>query len=443
VFRGPRTDYAVADGAHIAYQVLGEQGPDIVFMPHWFGNVEAHWDLPPLARFTRRLAELGRIVLFDRRGSGLSDAAPQGGPFLESFADDLRAVMDAAGVEAATLVAGDTAGLVAIMFSATFLDRVRSLVLVNSFPGLVPREEYPDGLPPEEVEQHRADMLRIWLDGDVSRVAPSLACNPGAAAQVIRFLRMSASPAAAYRTRCQVLDLDLREVLATISVPTLVIHRKEDLFFGLGHGRYLAEHIGGAVLDEVPGGDHLMYTEDPDSILTAIERFVLGERRVERSDRVLATVLFTDIVESTSTAARVGDRRWRDLLDSYDREVARNMDLFRGTTVKSTGDGTLATFDGPARAIQCACALRDAAVLLGVALRAGLHTGEIEVRGGDVSGIAVHIAQRVQELARPGEVLVSRTITDLVAGSDINFLDNGQHQLRGVPGSWHLFRAEA
>ena len=439
----PTTRYALVDGAYVAYQTIGRSPPDLVFMPHWFGNVEGLWEVAPLARFTRYLAELARVIVFDKRGTGLSDEATKAaGPFLESFADDLSGVLEAAGATQVSLVAGDTAGLVAIMFAASYPERVTSLVLINSFPGLVPRDEYPEGLPPDELEQHRSDILRIWLEGDLGRVAPSLANSPGAASQIVRFLRMSASPRAAYEIRSQVLDLDVRDLLSAVRVPTLVIHRADNRFFGVGHGRYLAGHIAGARYVEVEGPDHLMYLGDSDAILGVIDEFVTGQPRRSSVDRVLATILFTDIVDSTAEAARAGDRIWRETLDAYDREAGRHLESFRGTQVKSTGDGTLATFDGPARAIQCASSMRDSAGLLGLSLRSGLHTGEVELRGADVAGITVHIAQRIQALAEPGEVLVSRTVTDLVAGSEIEFADRGEHVLRGVPGTWRVFRAE-
>ena len=314
-------------------------------------------------------------------------------------------------------------------------------MLVNVFAGLARPGDEASGLPVEEFDEHERDYIRIWLDGDLSRVAPSLAGDPRAAEQCVRFLRLAASPNAAYETRSRILRLDVRDVLPTVQAPTLIIHRTGNEFFAPTHSRYFAEHIAGARLVEMPGDDHLMYVGDTDAILGEIEVFVTGERRADATDRVLTTVLFVDIVKSTSRMAAVGDQRWRELLDRYDVEVARTLELFRGRQVKNLGDGTLAIFDGPARAIRCARALQDALQADELELRAGLHTGEVEMRGDDVTGIAVNTAQRVQALARPNEVLVSRTVVDLVAGSGIEFEDRGEHELKGVPGTWRLFAA--
>jgi len=431
-------------GDHIAYQVVGTGPPDLVFIPHWNTNVEALWDFPPYARFVRHLATFGRVVLFDKRGTGLSDAlSAKGEPLLEQFANELPVVLGAAHVERAALIAGDAAALMAIVFAASYPERVSSLVLVNAFAGLARPGDDASGLPVEEYFEHEHDYLRIWLDGDVSRLSPTLARDPRAAEQVVRFLRLAASPNAAYETRRRILRLDVRDVLPTVQAPTLIIHRAADQFYAATHSRYFARQIEGARFVELPGDDHLMYAGDTDAILGEIEVFVTGERRSDATDRVLKTVLFVDIVKSTSRLAAVGDQRWRDLLDRYDAEIARNLEIFRGRQVKNTGDGTLAVFDGPARAIRCAQALHDALRIDDIELRSGLHTGEVEMRGDDVNGIAVVIAQRVQAAADPNEVLVSRTVVDLVAGSGIDFTDRGEHELKGLPGRWRLFAAPA
>jgi len=431
-------------GDHIAYQVVGTGPPDLVFIPHWNTNVEALWDFPPYARFVRHLAAFGRVVLFDKRGTGLSDAlSAKGEPLLEQFANELPVVLGAAHVERAALIAGDAAALMAIVFAASYPERVSSLVLVNAFAGLARPGDDASGLPVEEYSEHEHDYLRIWLDGDVSRLSPTLARDPRAAEQVVRFLRLAASPNAAYETRRRILRLDVRDVLPTVQAPTLIIHRAADQFYAATHSRYFARQIEGARFVELPGDDHLMYAGDTDAILGEIEVFVTGERRSDATDRVLKTVLFVDIVKSTSRLAAVGDQRWRELLDRYDAEIARNLEIFRGRQVKNTGDGTLAVFDGPARAIRCAQALHDALRIDDIELRSGLHTGEVEMRGDDVNGIAVVIAQRVQAAADPNEVLVSRTVVDLVAGSGIDFTDRGEHDLKGLPGRWRLFAAHA
>jgi class 3 adenylate cyclase len=436
----PRTRYATVSGDHIAYQVVGDGGPVIVFIPHWNTNVEAGWDFPPYARFVRQLASFSRVVLFDKRGTGLSDAiSAKGEPLLEQFADELPAVLDAAGVERAALVAGDAAALPVLVFAAGCPDRVSALVLVHAFAGLARPGDDTSGLPVEDFGEHERDYTRIWLDGDLSRVAPTLARDPRAADQAVRFLRLAASPNAALGTRRRLLRLDVRDVLPTVQTPTLIIHRTDNEYFAPTHSRYFARHIDGARLIELPGDDHLMYVGDTERLLAEIEVLVTGERRHDATDRVLTTVLFVDIVKSTARLAAIGDQRWRQLLDRYDQEVDRNLELFRGRRVKNLGDGTLAVFDGPARAIRCARAIHDAVQVDELELRSGVHTGEVEIRGDDVAGITVHTAQRVQALAHSNEVLVSRTVVDLVAGSGIEFADRGEHELEGVPGTWRLY----
>ena len=441
----PTTRYAMVGRDHIAYQVIGAGPPDLVFVPHWNTNVEAIWDFDPFARFVRQLANFSRVILFDKRGTGLSDALStrERQPILEQFADELPAVLDAVGSERVAIIAGDAAALVAIVFAASYPDRMSGLVLVNAFAGLAQASDTSDGLPAEGFDEHERDYSRIWLDGDMSRVSPTLARHARGAAQAVRFLRLSASPNAAFDTRSRILRLDVRDVLPAVHAPTLVIHRAGNEYFAPAHGRYLASHISGARWVEIPGNDHLVYVGDTDSILGEIELFVTGERRHSDADRALVTVLFVDIVNSTTRLAEVGDRQWRATLDGYDAEINRSLELFRGRRVKSTGDGTLAVFDGPARAIRCALSVHRYAEREGLQLRTGLHTGEVELRGDDVSGIAVHIGHRVSALANPGEVLVSRTVTDLVAGAGIEFTDRGDHELRGVPGAWKLYAVEA
>src|SRR5262245_33326731 len=315
----PTTRYATVGRDHIAYQVIGVGRPDLVFVPHSNTNFEAMWSFPPLAHFAEQLAGFSRVVLFDKRGTGLSDALSAADePILEQFADDLRAVLDAVGCEEVALVAGDAAALIALVFAAGYPDRVSALVLVNAFAGLAHADDPTDDLPAEAFEEHERDYTRIWLDGDVSRVAPSLAVEPRAAASAVRFVRLAASPNAAFQTRSRILRLDIRGVLPTVQTPTLVIHRTKNAYFAPAHGRYLASHIAGARLVELPGNDHLLYVGDTDAILGEIEVFVTGARQSTATDRVLTTVLFADIVESTSRLADVGDRHWRAMLDRYD-----------------------------------------------------------------------------------------------------------------------------
>jgi class 3 adenylate cyclase len=436
----PQTRYAMVGRDHVAYQTIGQGPPDLVFAPHWNTNVEALWEFPPLAHFVRRLTDFGRVILFDKRGTGLSDAlsgADQ--PFLEQFADDLRAVLDAIDLEKATLIASDASAMVAIVFAASYPERVSELILVNAFAGFARLDDPSDERSASAIEEHERDIQDIWMNSDFGRISPTLVADQRAAEQASRFFRLSASPNAASDARRRILHLDVRDVLRTVQVPTLVIHRSSNRYFGPDHSRYLARHIRQARLVLMPGAEHLMYMGDAEAILNEIEVFVTGERRRAVSERVLTTILFVDIVDSTSRAAEVGDQRWRDLLDTYDSEVGRDLELFRGRHVKKTGDGTLAMFDGPGRAIRCALSIRDALHIEGLELRSGLHTGEVEFREDDLLGIAVHIAERVQGMAQPGEVLVSRTVVDLVTGSGIEFEDRGEHELKGLPGAWRLF----
>jgi class 3 adenylate cyclase len=428
----PNTCYASVGRDHVAYQVLGDGPPDLVFVPHWNTNVEAQWDLPPLARFVRSLAGFGRVIMFDKRGTGLSDArSAEDQPLLEQFADDLHAVLDAVGAKRATLIASDASALIALVFAASHPDRVDALVLVNAY-------AYP-GLDQSVDHATERDVLRIWLDGDLSVVAPSLAADTPTTEQLVRYFRMSASPNAAYDTRRRILGLDARHALPTVQAPTLIVHRVGNRYLGIENSQYLAENIEGARLVELPGADHYMYLGDADEMLGEIELFVTGERHSDLSDRILTTVMFVDIVTSTARMAAIGDQQWRALLDRYEAEVARNLERFRGRLVKSTGDGTLVLFDGPGRAIRCALALQESLSTDGIDVRTGVHTGEVEVRGDDVTGIAVHTAQRVQAQAQPCQVLVSRTVVDLVAGSELTFDDRGEHELKGVPNPWRLY----
>ena len=354
------TRYARVGDDYVAYQTIGGGPRDVVLIPSWFSNVEAIWDVAPAARLLERLASFCRLIVFDRRGAGLSDPAPIEGPFLEQFADDLVAVLDAVGSQRVALIGCDGGGPVAMVAAAMFPARVTALVLVNTFARLARDDDYPEGLPPGVLETWMRALSAQW-GGDPGFVvnAPSMVGDEEVAASFSRLLRMSASPRVAAATRRVLHAVDVRQVLASVQAPTLVLHRRGDRMIPLDQGRYLAAHIPGARLVELDGEDHLFYFGDTDAIAEEIEEFLTGVRRVE-IDRVLATVLFTDIVGSTELAARLGDRRWRELLDEHYRAVGRLVARYRGELVKTTGDGILATFDGPARAVHCATSIREA-----------------------------------------------------------------------------------
>jgi pimeloyl-ACP methyl ester carboxylesterase len=436
----PKLRYARVGHEHVAYQVVGEGPIDVVLLPGWFSNVEAMWDLRPLARFVERLASFARVVVFDRRGTGLSDpAAPSGEPFFEQSTDDLVAVLDAAASQRAALIGCDGGGPVALLAAGTHPSRVAALVLVNTFARMAAADDYPAGVPTSVLDAWLNDAPAQW-DGEPGFYlnAPSARGDPEAAAQFIRYLRFAASPGVGYTTRQVLHDVDVRDVLPSIHAPTLVVHRRADRMIRAEHGRFLAAHIPDARLVELPGDDHLFYFGDADAILVEIEEFLTGVRHID-VDRTLATVLFTDIVGSSSLAATIGDRRWRELLDEHDHAVAQLVDAFQGSLIKTTGDGVLATFDGPGRALRCGGAILDAVRRLGLDVRSGLHTGEVERRGDDITGMAVVIARRICDLAGAGEILVSRTVTDLVVGSGLTFAERGSHSLKGVTGDWQVF----
>ena len=436
--------YAKRGDLHIGYEVLGGGPIDLLAFNTgcniWIDrDDEPHW-----ARFDRRLASFSRLIRFDPSGVGLSDPlVGESGPTIEGWMQDAVAVLDAVGSPRAALFGVSTGGLVAMLLSATYPERVSAQVLMHCSARLAVDVDYPWGIPQHVLDgfvnavtdpTYRGDPI-----DDVAMSAPSLAADVAFRAWWKRAGERSASPAVARAMDLMVMRADIRSVLPLISVPTLVLHRVHNKFIPIGHSRYLAQHIPNARLLELPGQDHLPFAGETESALGEIEEFLTGVRRAPNADRVLATILFTDIVDSTRHAAGIGDRRWREVLDSHDSMAARQVHRFDGRQVKTTGDGILATFDGPARAIQCGLAICDGARQVGVEVRVGVHTGEVERRGDDVSGIGVHIAARVQACALPGEVWVSRTVTDLVTGSGIIFHDRGEHPLKGVPGTWQLF----
>jgi class 3 adenylate cyclase len=440
----PETSYARVGAEHVAYQVIGHGPRDIVVLPGWFSSVEAIWDLQPAARFLERIASFGRLILFDRRGFGLSDPAPDdGATYVERSVDDLIAVLDAAGSTAAVLVGCDGAGPVAIAATATYASRVSALVLVNTFARMARADDYPAGIPTRLLDTWLSQSRAQW-EGEPGFAinAPSVEHDAELRTQFTRFLRLSVSPGVGQATRRVLHAIDVRDALCCVQAPTLVVHRVDDRMIGIDHGRYLAQHIQGARLVELPGSDHLFYIGDVDAIVGEIEEFLTGARHVD-PDRVLATVMFTDIVASTARVAAVGDRQWRGLVDEHDRVAGTLVERFQGELVKTMGDGVLATFDGPGRAVRCAAALRDAMLGLGLETRAGLHSGEVERRAGDLAGLAVVIARRICDRAGAGEIFVSRTVTDLVVGSRLEFAPCGVHVLKGLEREWPLFALTA
>ncbi len=440
----PEVRYASSDGAAVAFQAVGEGPLDLVFLPEWMNNLEMQWQDPRLARFPTRLSTFSRVVMLNMRGIGLSDPLARGeSTTIEQWMDDISAVLDALGSARAALLGTGVGGSLAMVFAATYPKRTSALALVNSTARSSAAPDYPFGIDRAWRERTQEQMGRSWGQASILALqAPELANDSRFREWYARFERYGASPGMALDVLRMVHDLDVRHVLPAIQCPVLILHRSDDPITRVEHGRYLAEHLPGARYVELPGEGHAYWSDDPDDLLDEIQEFLTGAPAVSAVDRVLATLLFTDIVGSTEAAARLGDERWTRLLDEHRLLVRQQLEWFRGSEMDSTGDGFLATFDGPARAIRCAAAIRDVVRSIGLEIRAGLHTGEVELRGERIAGMAVHIGQRVQAEAESGEILVSRTVADLVAGSGIRFSDRGNRPLKGVPGRWQLFAAD-
>jgi class 3 adenylate cyclase len=440
----PPTKYARSGDTSIAYQVVGEGPIDLVAVLGFATHLELQWEMPAFARFFERLGSFARVIIFDKRGTGLSDPV-QEVPILEERIDDVRAVMDATGSERAALFGVSEGGPMSVLFAATHPERVDALVLHGAMGRTTEAPDYPWGNPADAMREAAAEFIAPYWgrdpEGMFEMFAPSLAGDPKAVEQLARLERNAASPAMVQQIFEMFLDIDVRSILPTIAVPTLVLHRRHDRVVYRGAGEELAEQIPGARYVELEGIDHLPWAGDSEAIAGEIEEFLTGSRSTPEPERALATVMFTDIVGSTERAGEVGDARWRELLERHHDVVARELERFRGREVKALGDGYLATFDGPARAVQCAQAIVEAVRPLGLEVRIGIHTGEVEVIGDDIGGIAVHIAARVGALAGAGEVLASSTVKDLVAGSGIRFEDRGAQTLKGVPDEWRLFAA--
>jgi class 3 adenylate cyclase len=439
----PNVRYTDSSGASIAWSTTGSGPLDIAFVPGFVSHQEVYWDEPLVARFFERLASFSRLILWDKREQGLSDRLGQP-PTLEESMADLAAVLDGAGSERVTLFGISEGGPMALLYAATHPERVERLVLYGSYARLVATPDFPAGVPAEGFERFCEEITTHWGEPIALQwFAPGLVDDARASAWWGRLLRSGTSPGGALRLLELYRQLDVRDVLPAVSVPVLVAHRRHDRLVHVEQARYLGEHLPDARVVELDGADHLWFAGDSAALLDEIEAFATGNRPARSADRVLATVLFEDIVDSTRRAAELGDSRWRALLEAHDRAVREAVRRYDGSVIKTLGDGMLAIFDGPARAIRSAIAIRDEAQQLGLDVRAGLHTGELERTNGDVAGIAVHIGARVAAASEPGEVLVSRTVTDLVAGSGVAFADRGDHELKGIPGSWRLYAVAA
>jgi class 3 adenylate cyclase len=441
---GSETRYAKsADGTNIAFQVHGEGPLDLVFVPGFVSHAELIWEEPAIAGFMRRLASFSRLVTYDKRDQGLSDRLGRA-PTLEQSMDDLQAVLEAAGCDRAAIFGISEGGPMSALFAATHPDRVSSLVLYGTYARMLEAPDYPFGISAGRLEALTERVEREWGGPvGVDLWAPSEVGSPEFERWWGRLLRQGTSPSGAIELMNLYREIDVRGALPAIGVPVLVLHRSGDRMIPVAQAGYLAERIDGARLVELDGVDHLAFVGDRAALLDEVEEFLVGSRRAHGVDRALATVLFTDIVGSTETASRLGDRRWRDLLERHDATVRRELAVHRGREVKTMGDGFLATFDGPARAIRCAGSIRDGLEQIGITVRAGIHTGEVEAIGSDVGGMAVNIGARVGALAEPGEVLVSSTVKELVVGSGIEFSERGAHRLRGAPDEWQLYAVEA
>jgi class 3 adenylate cyclase len=437
----PTVQYAKDGDLHIAYQVWGDGPIDLVLVWGLFSHCELFWEDPPMARFLEALGRFARVIQFDKRGTGMSDQVP-GIPTLEARMDDVRIVMDAVGTERAAVMGESEGGPMSILFAATFPERVSHLILNGPLIRLLNDPDFQFSFAPDVFDQWLTAMVDTWGTGTMMTVAaPSRAGDPSAIEMSARFERIALSRGAFRNLMLANAQMDIRPILPTVAVPTLVVHRRDDALVNVEQGRYAAAHIPSATFVELQGADHYVGAGDSDAIVREVHAFLTDNAGTADfdTDRVLSTVLFTDIVGSTETASRLGDRKWRDVLDDHDRMIGTAVARSRGRLVKTTGDGALATFDGPARAVRCARSISESARRLGIEIRAGVHTGEVELRGDDVGGIGVHIGARVASAAAANQVLVSRTVVDLVAGSGLTFADAGVHTLKGVAGDWPLF----
>jgi class 3 adenylate cyclase len=439
----PATRYVKSDDVHIAYQVLSEGSLDLLLVPGFVSNVEAMWQSPDRSAFLRRLASFCRVILFDKRGTGMSDRSSQIFT-LEQRMHDVQTILDEVGSERAALFGISEGGPMSLLYAATYPERTSALVLYGSYAKRSWAPDYPFGWKNEQWERVLDDIEHYWGTPQgisITMWAPSVAGDRDACERIGYYLRASASPGAAAAIMKMNREIDVRHVLPATRVPTLILHRTAERVIDVEHARYMARCIPGAKLVELPGEDHMPWVGDRDALLNEVEQFLTGRRHTHEPERVLATVLFADIVGSTERAAALGDNTWRELLEAFYAKIREVLQQYRGREINTSGDGFFAAFDGPARAVRCAGAIRDTVRSLGLEVRCGLHTGECELVGKDLAGIAVHIGARVAGLAAPGEVLVSQTVRDLVAGSGLALEERGAHSLKGVPNEWRLFRA--
>jgi pimeloyl-ACP methyl ester carboxylesterase len=442
----PQTRFAQSGDVNIAYQVVGEGPIDLVFVMGWVSNIDEFWTEPSWAYFLERLAKFSRLIVFDKRGTGLSDRVDEKNlPTLEQRMDDVRAVMDACRSQRAALLGVSEGGPMCALFAATYPERTAALMTFGSYVKSKASPDYPWGRTEQEYAAFFDDIRKNWGEGPVGLPAriPSKINDEAFKQWWTRYLVRSATPKTVLAFNEMNSQIDVRAALPAISAPSLIMHRSGDRCLPIGGSRYMAEHIRDARFVELAGADHLPWTSDAESVLNEIEEFLTGTKHVEDPDRVLATVMFADIAGSTERAAAVGDRVWRGQLQQFYGLVRNQLERHRGREIDTAGDGYFATFDGPARGVRCAQAITRDVRRLGLDVRAGLHTGEVEVLGEKVSGIAVHIGARIAARAAPGEVIVSNTVKDLVAGSGLRFEDRGVHALKGVPGDWRLYLAAA
>jgi len=435
----PETNYAKSGDVSIAYQVFGSGSLDLIYVMGWVSNIEYFWQEPSMNRFLRRLSTFSRLILFDKRGTGLSDKMANL-PTLEQRMDDVRAVMDAVGSEKAALFGVSEGGPMSALFAATYPERTRALIMYGSYAKRVWSIDYP-WAPTTEQRQIFFDAIKNGWGGvvDLKTLAPNAMNDERFKQWWTAYLRHSASPADALALAKMNTEIDIRHILPAIHVPTLILHRTGDLDISVEGSRYMVQQIPNAKFVELAGNDHLPWVGDTEKLLNEIEIFLTGELQTSEPDRILVTCLFTDIVGSTEAVQSLGDERWRDLLQSHNEVVRNQLIHYKGREIKTTGDGFLGTFDGPARAVRCACSIRDELRQLGIEIRAGLHTGECEIIDDDISGIAVHITARIMSKAMPGEILSSSTVKDLVAGSGIQFEKKGPFSLKGIPVEWEIY----
>ncbi len=440
----PQTKYTKSGGVHIAYQVVGDGPIDLVLVHGWVSHLELNWDEPSIARFLERLAGFSRLILFDKRGTGLSDRVAESDlPTLEQRMEDVHAVLNAVGSQRAALLGISEGGPMCALFAATYPERTTAIAMCGSYARWMHDEDCTWAPTREQHEAAFAAYERAWgTPIGFKTIAPTASADERFRNWWARYLRMGASPGAGVALYRMNVEIDIRSLLPSIRVPTLLLHRSGDRLISIECSRYMAQRIPNAKLVELPGDDHLVYLGDTETVLAEVEEFLTGVRPAAVHDTTLATVLFVDVAGSTEMAVALGDARWRDLLNRFQQTLRQELERHRGNLIDTAGDGAFASFDGPARAIRCACAIRDRVASLGIAVRAGLHTGECQIAGGKLAGVAVHIGARVAASAQPGEVVISSTVKDLVAGSGLRFSDSGVHTLKGVPGEWRLFSVQ-